>query len=168
MTERIDSTTTAERLRSTAYAFCEAFVSGSSPTDTLDRYFTPNPQILEHGPTWATERLPFLATTFQGRRAKGASSEPKSKTCDDYYDLLTSTLSFHPCDDTLPSRQDFMVDPKKQTVTVKLHATFKSVKTGKSWHEDFVYVLSQFDEDFKIGRQELWADPLSAWVAVGD
>ena len=54
----------------------------------------------------------------------------------------------------------------QKTVTVKLHAKFASVKTGKSWEEDFVYVLSEFDDDYKIGKQELWADPLSAWVAV--
>ena len=61
-----------------------------------------------------------------------------------------------------------MVDPERRTVTVKLHAKFASVRTGKSWEEDFIYVLSEFDEDYKIGKQELWADPLSAWVAVGD
>lgn len=61
-----------------------------------------------------------------------------------------------------------MVDPVVGSVTIKLHARFSSVKTGKSWDEDFVYVLSEFDDDMKIGSQELWADPLSAWVAVGD
>ena len=153
----------AEQLRSTAYDFCKAFVAGISPSETLDTFFTPDPTILEHGPAWATSRLPFLATSFQGRRTTATS-----KTCDDYYELLTSTLSFHPSDNTLPPREDFMVDVEKRTVTVKLHAKFASVKTGKSWEEDFVYVLSEFDENFKIGRQELWADPLSAWVAVGD
>ena len=61
-----------------------------------------------------------------------------------------------------------MVDAEGGTVTVKLRAKFASVKTGKDWEEDFVYVLSEFDEEGKIGSQELWADPLSAWVAVGD
>jgi len=168
MTDPLDYKATAERLRSTAYAFCEAFVSGASSPETLDQYFTPNPQILEHGPAWATERLPFLATEFHSRRPTGQSLRSTSRTCDDYYDLLASTLSFHPSDDTLPPREQFMVDPEKGTVTVKLHAKFASVKTGKSWDEEFVYVLSEFDDDFKIGCQELWADPLSAWVAVGD
>jgi hypothetical protein len=30
-----------------------------------------------------------------------------------------------------------------------------------------VHVLSEFDDNMKIGSQELWADPLSAWIAVG-
>ena len=49
---------------------------------------------------------------------------------------------------------------------MKLHGKFASVKTGKSWEEDFVYILSEFDEEGRIGRQEIWADPLSAWMAV--
>ena len=160
-----DKKETAERLRSTAHAFCSAFVSGASPTKTLDKYFTPHARIHEHGPTWATERLPFLAITFQGRRS---TTKTKGKTCDDYYDLLTSTLSFHPLEDTLPPKEHVMVDTERKTVTVKMHAKFASVKTGKSWEEIFVYVLSDFDDTYRIGSQELWADPLSAWVAVGD
>ena len=46
------------------------------------------------------------------------------------------------------------------------HARFESVSTGKSWEEDFVYRLSEFDEQGKIGHWEIWADPLSAWDAV--
>ena len=61
-----------------------------------------------------------------------------------------------------------MVDGEMGTVTIKLHAEFASVKTGKGWEEDFIYVLSDFDEDMKIGSQELWADPLSAWMAVSE
>ena len=53
-------------------------------------------------------------------------------------------------------------------VTVKLRAGFKSVKSGQAWEEEFVYLLSGFDDEGRIGRQELWADPLSAWVAVGE
>ena len=157
----------SEQLRTKAEAFCKAFVSGLSPPEILDKFFTSNAQIHEHGPSWATSRLPFLATTFQGRRSDETSSNG-SKTCDDYYDLLTSTLSFHPSDHTLPPREHFMVDPETKTVTVILHAKFASVRTGKSWEEDVVYVLSDFDQNFKIGKQELWADPLSAWVAVAD
>ena len=49
-----------------------------------------------------------------------------------------------------------------------MRAGFKSIKTGEGWEEEFVYVLSGFDDEGRIGRQELWADPLSAWVAVGE
>ena len=153
-------------MRDTAEAFCRAFVAGAPPSETLDKYFTSNPKIIEHGPTWATERLPFLGKVFQGRRTEGASNEKTS--CDDYYDLLASTLSVHPSEDTVPPKGHFMVDPIVGSVTIKLHARFASVKTGKAWDEDFIYVLSGFDKDMRIGSQELWADPLSAWVAVGD
>ncbi len=61
-----------------------------------------------------------------------------------------------------------MVDAEKGTVTVKLQAKFASVKTGTEWEEHFIYVLSEFNDEGKIGSQELWADPLSAWVAVGE
>lgn len=155
-------------MRSTAHAFCEAFTSGSPPSHTLDKYFTSNPKILEHGPKWANLRLPFLGIKFQGRRSQGSSTATSRRTCDDYYDRLTATLSFHPDENTVPPKEDLMVDAEKGTVTIKLHAKFASVKTGKDWEEDFVYVLSEFDEEGKIGSQELWADPLSAWVAVGD
>ena len=166
-------------IRSTAESFCNAFVSGSAPTEMLDKYFTSNPTIHEHGPSWATERLPFLSKTFQGRRQSGletGSSSLTGTTCDDYYDLLTATLSFHPTEKTVPSSEQFIVDAdasnpgggSKGAVAIKLQAEFKSIKTGKGWEEEFVYILSDFDEDGKIGRQELWADPLSAWVACGE
>ena len=166
-------------MRSTAESFCNAFVSGSAPTHMLDKYFTSNPTIHEHGPSWAIKRLPFLGKTFQGRRqseTRSGSSSTTGTTCDDYYDLLTATLSFHPTEQTLPSSEHFIVDAdasspdggSKGAVTIKLQAEFKSIKTGKGWEEEFVYILSDFDEDGKIGRQELWADPLSAWVACGE
>ena len=154
----------ASGIRDTAEAFIKAFIFGSPPTETLDKYFTLDAKILEHGPAWASERLPFLGITFQGRRSQGLPT----RTCDDYYDLLSSVLSFHPSKDTIPTKEDFMVDPQKGTVTVKLRASFASIKTGRSWEEQFVYVLSEFDENYKIGSHELWADPLSAWMAVGD
>lgn len=160
-------------LRASAYAFCHAFVAGENPTQILDKHFTVNARIFEHGPPWAQVRLPFLGRTFQGRRSVGANEGPYDQAfgtskCDDYYELLTSVLSFRPGENTLPSEEDLMVDSVNGTVTVKLHATFASVQTGKSWQEDFVYILSEFDVDGKIGSQELWADPLSAWMAVQD
>lgn len=64
----MDDNHKADRMRVTAEAFCKAFVSGAAPSETLNNYFTSNPKILEHGPAWATERLPFLGVLFQGRR----------------------------------------------------------------------------------------------------
>lgn len=167
----------ADRMRATAEDFCQAFVAGLSPVEMLDTFFASNPKITEHGPQWAQARLPFLGTTFCGRRPHGNGNEnpPSGTTCDDYYDVLASTLSFHPTGDTMPPKEDFWVAVDKNAegkwhgaVTVKLHARFASVKTGKSWEEDFIYLLRDFDDDMKIGHLELWADPLSAWMAVTD
>ncbi|KAL9129281.1 MAG: hypothetical protein Q9217_002228 [Psora testacea] len=155
----------AGRMRNTAYHFCESFAGGLAGPECLNRYFTPNPKITEHGPLWATTRLPFLGITFEGRREQNG---PTRRTCDDYYDFLTSTLTFDPRSVIFPQRHQFAVDPEAGIVTVKLHAKFASVKTGKDWEEDFVYVLSEFDDNGKIGCQDLWADPLSAWMAVED
>ena len=47
------------------------------------------------------------------------------------------------------------------------HARFTSVATGKGWEEDFIYRLSGFDDEGRIGHWEIWADALSAWEAVG-
>lgn len=165
----------AERMRATAEGFCKSFVAGSSPTEMLDTFFASNPQITEHGPRWAQTRLPFLGTTFRGRRAPSNENTPIGTTCDDYYDILASILSFHPTQNTVPPKEEFRVAVDKDadgkwhgSVTVKLHAKFASIKTGKCWEEDFIYLLSGFDDDMKIGHLELWADPLSAWMAVAD
>lgn len=165
----------AESMRATAEGFCKAFVAGSSPTEMLDTFFASDCKITEHGPLWAQNRLPFLGTTFCGRRSQGNENTSSGTTCDDYYDILASILSFHPTQDTVPPKEEFRVAVDKSAkgewhgaVTIKLHAKFESVKTGKSWEEDFIYLLSDFDHDMKIGYLELWADPLSAWMAVDD
>ena len=152
-------------MRNTALSFCEAFGAGISGPQCLDNFFIQNPSIIEHGPQFASVRLPFLATPFSGRKRHGYQEKD---TCDDYYDLLTSTLALVPGSLQVPSRQDVAVDVEYGIVTVRLHARFKSVRTGVAWDENFVYVLSQFDDEGRAGRQELWADPLSAWLAVGD
>ena len=154
-----------DRMRATAYDFCTGFASGVSGGECLNRYFSAHPKILEHGPAWATARLPFLGITFQGRRSQDGAYEG---TCDQYYGLLTSTLAVEPGSVVVPPIQHVAVDADLGIVTVRLHARFSSIKTGKAWEEDFVYVLSDFDEGGKIGCQELWADPLSAYLAVGD
>lgn len=165
----------AESIRATANGFCNAFVAGLPPAEILDTFFTSTARITEHGPLWAKARLPFLSTTFSGRRRHDAVAATHGTTCDDYYDLLASTLSFHPTEDTVPPQEEFLVAVTQNSegewegaVTIKLHAKFASTKTGKSWEENFIYVLSDFDHDMRIGSLELWADPLSAWMAVVD
>ena len=158
-------------LRSQVHAFCQAFLSSKPPTETLDQHFTRDPRITEHGPSWATCRHPFLGLTFRGLRT---ASTPRSSStpCDDYFALLSQTLAFHPDAHTFPPSADFIVDASAHggtgAVSVVAHAWFQSVRTEKSWEEDFVYRLSGFDEEGRIGHWEIWVDPLSAWDAVGD
>lgn len=167
-------------LQHRAQAFCSAFLdlSNNPPEKLLSEHFTPtNPKITEHGPSWATKRLPFLGRTFTGK-----------DECLSYFKLLSKTLGFIPNKDTFPTSKDgFIVDdlasvasrggPEhsgmglgwdgRGAVSVVGKAKFKAVKTGKEWEEEFIYRLSGFDEEGKVGHWEVWADPLSAWVAVG-
>lgn len=163
------------RMRTVTEEFCKAFVAGMAPATMLTRFFASAPKITEHGPAFAKARLPFLATPFRGRRQGGGNRIGNGDSCDDYYDILSSVLSFHPHPDTVPPTETFLVACTQDLdgkwhggVTVKLHASFSSIKTRRSWSEDFVYVLSEFDDEIKIGHLEIWADPLSAWMAVGE
>ena len=92
-------------------------------------------------------------------------------------------LDFLPGDETFPGLAGIVVDAEaeigdegtsegegwagKGVVHVKAKARFRSKKTGRDWEEEFAYRLSGFDGEGRIGRWEIWADPLSAWVAVG-
>lgn len=164
-----------QNMRMVTGEFCEAFVAGMAPATMLTRFFASTPKITEHGPAFAKARLPFLVTPFRGRREGGANRIGNGHTCDDYYDLLSSILSFHPHPHTIPPKESFLVACTQDAdgewqggVTVKLHASFSSINTGRSWSENLVYVLSEFDDELKIGHLEIWADPLSAWMAVGE
>ncbi|KAF7902903.1 hypothetical protein EAF00_002805 [Botryotinia globosa] len=155
-----------EELRREAVAFCQAFVDGISPDVILSLHFSSSPRITEHGPE--NSELPFLGKTFLGRKCDSSDNQ----TCDDYFNILSRTLEFQPSPSTFPSSKSFIVDEtcelqgKKGVVSVVGSATFKSLKTGKSWDEQFIYRLSEFDEEGKIGHWEIWADTLSAWNAV--
>lgn len=167
--------TRSSLIRQRTQAFCKAFLDlpNNSPNKILADHFTSNnPKITEHGPSWATKRLPFLGKTFTGK-----------DQCLDYFKLLSETLEFIPNKDTFPDKEGIVIDD--QAVTDEVHgghglgwdgrgaasvvgrAKFKAVTTGKAWDEQFIYRLSGFDETGGIGHWEIWADPLSAWAAVG-
>jgi hypothetical protein len=161
-------------IRTTASSFCQALLDPPSPAELISKYFTSvNPCITEHGPEWARSRLPFLAKTFTGQAG-----------CEEYFTTLSQTLKMQMGKDTFPApNSDGYVTDANATaadiqggnregkpsgvVCVVGEATFASLKTGKQWHEKFIYRFSLFDEDGRIGHWEIWADPLSAWVAVG-
>jgi len=158
----------ADRLRKTSYDFCQALLSPPEPSKLLQQYFvSDSPKITEHGPQWCRERLPFLAKTFT--HVSGDDS------CETYFQVLSKTLRMYMTKDTFPSVEGFIVDPhaavegqvNKGAVSVVGKAKFEAIKSGKSWEEQFIYRLSGFDNQGKIGHWEIWADPLSAWDAVG-
>ncbi|KAF2442190.1 hypothetical protein P171DRAFT_487445 [Karstenula rhodostoma CBS 690.94] len=144
-------------LRKGAHAFCAALLSPPAPSDLLQTYFTAAPSITEHGPRWAASRLPFLGKTFQGRDG-----------CEEYFGLLGEVLEMQLPEDALPGSQGFIVDAEAGMVSVVGKGHFKSKKTGKGWDEQFIYRLSDFDAEGRVGHWEIWADPLSAWDAVGE
>ncbi|KAE9967985.1 hypothetical protein BLS_006079 [Venturia inaequalis] len=160
----------SDLLRRKSHEFCQALVtSPENPLNLIQRYFIPEgAKITEHGPQWCTDRLPFLAKTF--REISGDDS------CETYFKLLSDTLKMHMTKYTFPASEAFLVDADavveredgrtRGAVSVVAQAKFESVKTGKSWEEEFIYKLSGFDDVGRIGHWEIWADPLSAWVAV--
>ncbi|KAF2281374.1 uncharacterized protein EI97DRAFT_463723 [Westerdykella ornata] len=146
----------ATTLRTTTHSFCHSLLSPPPPQDFLTRFFTDTPQITEHGPPWARSRLPFLGKTFTGRDA-----------CLAYFRALNDTLLMNLPSDAFPDQNGFIVDVGADMVSVVGKGRFESRKTGKAWEEQFIYRFSGFDAEGKIGHWEIWADPLSAWVAVG-
>jgi len=158
----------AAAIHATAARFCHLFVTGASPADTLSRCFTSSPKITEHGPQWASKRLPFLNRTFAGRR--GAETTQDDQSCDQYFDVLGATLSFHPPSDAIPSEHEFIVSTgkgRKEAVVVRAKSRISSVKTGIEWEETFVFMFGEFDGEGRVGHLEIWSDGLSAWAAVG-
>ena len=159
-----------ELIQKTAYDFCQA-LSQKSPVDLLEKYMTLNPKITEHGPEWALERLPFLGKTFEGKIG-----------CTRYFKVLSETLKMELNENSFPNLAGFSADVKAEvragadelaskeigTVNVVGKGYFASLRTGKSWEEKFIYRFSGFDENGKFDHWEIWADPLSAWVAAGD
>lgn len=148
-----------------------------APTGTATR-----PRITEHGPPFARERLPFVGRTFEGR-----------DECLEFFKLLGTTLTIELGEDSFPKEDSgYVVDVEARASASKVepraslfeksaqewkstgvvtfvgHGTFRSVKTGKAWDEEFIYRLSEFSESGKCGHLEAWGDPLSAWLAVGN
>ncbi|KAI4601919.1 hypothetical protein KJ359_010785 [Pestalotiopsis sp. 9143b] len=149
-------------LRSRAHAFCQALISPPPPEELVKQFFIPeadgkNPTIREHGPSWATINLPFLGRDFVGFHSSI-----------EYFKLLSQSLKMHLGEDSFPGEEGFTVDAEANRVSVTGKGKFESVETGRSWEEKFSYVLSGWDEDGRLGRWDIWADPLSAWAAVSD
>ncbi|KAI1853725.1 hypothetical protein JX266_001709 [Neoarthrinium moseri] len=148
----------AALLRSRAHDFCRSLISPPPPRELLKEFFTSdNPSIKEHGPSWATSHLHFLGREFMGVDG-----------CVEYFELLSQSLRMHLDEDSFPGKDALAVDADTGKVSVVGKGKFESVATGRSWDEKFTYVLSNWDEDGRIGKWDIWADPLSAWAAVAE
>lgn len=140
------------------HTFCSALLSPPPPSTLLATHFIPSePKITEHGPAWASTRLPFLGKTFTG-----------VEECISYFDVLGEVLEMQLPADAFPGPEGFVVDAEAGMVSVVGKGRFVSRKTGKGWDEEFIYRFSGFDGLGRIGHWEIWADPLSAWEAVGE
>jgi len=138
----------ADLLANTTQALCDAFARSAS-LEEIAPLFIPSPTITEHGPL--TPSVPFL-NTFSGPTA-----------LEKYMSILARLLKVSDA-----SYGEPIVDVSHNSVCVKGRGKFTWIEgKGKDiqWSEEFVYVLSEFDESGKIGRWEVWADPLSAWLA---
>jgi hypothetical protein len=151
------SATYSAMLRKATSSFCAALVKPPIPSELLSQYFINIPSITEHGPEWSRSRLPFLAKTFTGKDG-----------CEEYFNVMTEVLDMDLDEDSFPKPEQFIVDADAGMVSVVGKGRFTSRKTGKGWDEQFIYRFSGFDEQGKIGHWEIWADPLSAWEAVGE
>ena len=89
---------------------------------------------------------------------------------------MTKALEMSLGEDAFPGKEGFIVDAGAGVdgkgvgsgmASVVGKGRFTSKKTGKGWNEQFIYRFSEFDEQGRIGHWEIWADPLSAWEAVG-
>lgn len=151
----------SELLRARAHAFCQSLIAPPNPSELLKVYFSPDakdgPIIREHGPSWATVHLPFLGRDFVGMDA-----------CVEYFDLLSASLRMHLDESSFPGPEGFVVDVDLGRVSVVGKGRFESLETKRSWDEKFTYILSHWDDNGKIGRWDIWADPLSAWAAVSE
>jgi hypothetical protein len=151
------SATHSAMLRKATSSFCAALVEPPIPSELLSQYFVNVPNITEHGPEWSRSRLPFLAKTFTGKDG-----------CEEYFNVMTEVLDMDLDEESFPKPEQFIVDADAGMVSVVGKGRFTSRKTGKGWDEQFIYRFSGFDEQGKIGHWEIWADPLSAWEAVGE
>jgi hypothetical protein len=158
MERAMSSSTRKTTLMQSTHAFCKALLFPPPPAELISQHLSSSPKITEHGPEWSRSRLPFLAKTFTGKDG-----------CEEYFKLMTDVLEMSLSDDAFPAADEgFIVDAETEMVSVVGKGRFTSRKTGKGWDEHFIYRFSEFDEHGKIGHWEIWADPLSAWVAVGE
>lgn len=180
----------------TTISFTTHCFSTSPPDLLLRYFTPTTPRITEHGPAFARDRLPFLAKTFTGvdefleyfrllrevlafEAIDGVDVWPGEEGFAVDADAVVAPPAASAegvngigstdgaADAHEAGEEEEEEDNKARgVVTVVGQGRFMSVKTGKRWEERFMHRFSGFDEEGKIGHWEIWADPLSAWLAV--
>jgi hypothetical protein len=138
-------------------AFCAEYMEYENSDKLVKEYFIPdNPEVVEHGPEWAKKRLPY---TGQWTGTAG---------CISHFTLLMETI------DIPPGQWKFPTDPEKYVeedgelaISVVGSAHFRAVPRGREFQGQFRCRFSRFDEEGRIGKLEVWGDPITAWTAVG-
>jgi hypothetical protein len=134
-----------------AQSLATAIASKADPA-TIMSHFPESSKAFAHeyGPSPVTSSIPFLGKTFEGYQG-----------IEKYMSLLGELLEYENMEFF-----DYTVAEEEEVVTVKGRANWTYVKTAKKWDETFIWRLSRFDEEGKIGGYEVWADPLSLWWAT--
>ncbi|GAA5875228.1 hypothetical protein JCM3774_004176 [Rhodotorula dairenensis] len=147
-------------LPATLQRFRDAINDPSCSPSTFRSFFTDqNPVCIEHGPS-GIEGLAFLGRPFSGERE-----------ILEYFALIGTVLKGHGShfdDDNLVVR----VHEKDHVHTARViwtgTATWSVQETGKQWDEAVVWAFDLLREgrEWKIQKWEVWADPLSAYLAT--
>ncbi|GAA5992776.1 hypothetical protein JCM11641_007806 [Rhodosporidiobolus odoratus] len=143
-------------------------LNAASPPSTFSSFFistTPGrslPCCIEHGPPDHPD-LPFLGKPFTGQQA-----------IEKYYSLISSILKGK---GSTFNEDSLLVKLKEEETRARAVWTGTAVwsvqKTGKEWEEAVVWAFDAVkavegangQEEWKIEKWEVWADPLSAYLA---
>lgn len=188
-------TSSRAALLSAAQAFCEAFATKSTPpAELVSKFFASPPDgkrkvdilAFEHAlvgavspQSRAKELLPFLGKPFRGAEGVRAYFEAVGGVLD-YRDMR---FDFGRSDgdggdgvlrEAEGDDQDecgfspFVVDVEGRQVCVKGKGKFSCKATGQEWDESFIYKLGYVfeEEEWKVLRFEVWADPAAAFLAA--
>ncbi|OLL22630.1 hypothetical protein NEOLI_000256 [Neolecta irregularis DAH-3] len=137
----------ADHIFALTQSLCSSFAAKKPFTAILSHFTeTQEPVIIEHC-SIKIPQLPFLST-FRGPQIA------------EYFELLAELFEFEDM-----KFYDWTLDVESERVCVKATAKFTWKKTQQSWNETFTYSFTEFDEDGKIGKYEVWGDPLTAYLA---
>ena len=185
-----------ELLRKKIYEFSDVLDRGGPPEELVTSFFHPHavPSVHEYGPQWAYEVLKYLgewkgypSESARRRAALDAEDEdpddsfgfdkgPRNETPrGDVLDYMKALGSLLTPMKIVPNEDTFQYDLRTLSVSCTGEGTFRANNTGQTWKETWCWLLV-FEQlrpelgirgnPLKILSWEIFADPLSAWLAV--